>query len=147
MTEEIRKYELLYIHPGNLDEEGVQKVENRLAEIVERFSARIFHREDWGVRTLAYRVRKHDEGRYILLRFEAGVDCLREIERHLKIMDEVIKFLTVRLPDDFDENEGKKAAVEEEAAGEEPAAAAEPAPAGEPAQEDESVKAAATASE
>ncbi len=130
MSEEIRKYELLYIHPGGLDDEGVRKVEDRLEEIAGRFSARIFHREDWGVRTLAYRVRKHDEGRYILLRFEAGVDCLREIERHLKIMDEVIKFLTVRLPDDFDENEGKKAAADETEAEETAVAAGEETPGG-----------------
>jgi len=119
MSTETRKYELLYIHPGNLEEDGVQKVENRLEEIIKRFEGRIFHRDDWGVRALAYRVKKHEEGRYILLRFEANVFCLREIERHLKIMDEVIKFLTVRLPDDFDETENKKAILEEDVVEEE----------------------------
>ena len=59
MTEEMRKYELLYIHPGNLDDEGVKKVEDRLAEIAGRFGARIFYRDDWGVKPLAYRVKKY----------------------------------------------------------------------------------------
>lgn len=113
MAEEMRKYELLYIHPGTLDEEGVKKVDERLAEIAERFGARIFYRDDWGVKSLAYRVKKYLEGRYILMRFAAPIECLQEIERHLKIMDEVIKFITIRLPDDYDETKDKPAAEDE----------------------------------
>ena len=126
MTEEMRKYELLYIHPGNLDDEGVKKVEDRLAEIAERFGARIFYRDDWGVKPLAYRVKKHLEGRYILLRFAASNEFLQECERHLKIMDEVIKFITVHLPDDYDEAKDQPAAADDEAA-EEPVVADEAA--------------------
>ncbi len=126
MTEEMRKYELLYIHPGNLDDEGVKKVEDRLAEIAGRFGARIFYRDDWGVKPLAYRVKKYLEGRYILLRFAASNEFLQECERHLKIMDEVIKFITVRLPDDYDEAKDQPAAADDEAA-EEPVVADEAA--------------------
>lgn len=116
MAEEMRKYELLYIHPGTLDDEGVKKVDDRLAEIAERFGARVFYRDDWGVKTLAYRVKKHLEGRYILMRFAATIECLQEFERHLKIMDEVIKFITVRLPDDYDESKDQPAEADEVAA-------------------------------
>jgi small subunit ribosomal protein S6 len=113
MAEEMRKYELLYIHPGTLDDGGVKKVDDRLAEIAERFGARVFYRDDWGVKSLAYRVKKYLEGRYILMRFAAPIECLQEIERHLKIMDEVIKFITVRLPDDYDETADQPAAKDE----------------------------------
>ena len=109
MAGEMRKYELLYIHPGNLDEEGVKKVDDRLAEIAERFGARVFYRDDWGVKPLAYQVKKYLEGRYILMRFAVTIECLQEFERHLKIMDEVIKFITVRLPDDYDESKDQPA--------------------------------------
>jgi small subunit ribosomal protein S6 len=103
MENDVRKYELLYIHPGDLPEEGVLKVEERLTDILSRYGGRLFFRDDWGLKRLAYRVRNYDEGRYILLRFAGGYDCLQEVERNIKIMDEVIKYLTVRLPDDFDE--------------------------------------------
>ncbi len=116
MAGEMRKYELLYIHPGNLDEEGVRKVDDRLAEIAERLGARVFYRDDWGVKPLAYRVKKYLEGRYILMRFAATTECLREFERHLKIMDEVIKFITVRLPDDYDESKDQPVEPDEVAA-------------------------------
>lgn len=113
MAEEMRKYELLYIHPGPLGEEGVKKVDDRLAEIAERFGARVFYRDDWGVKPLAYRVKKYLEGRYILMRFAATIECMQECERHLKIMDEVIKFITVRLPDDYDESKDQPAEPDE----------------------------------
>jgi len=109
MAEEMRKYELLYIHPGTLDDEGVKKVDDRLAVIAERLGARVFYRDDWGVKPLAYRVKKYLEGRYILMRFTATIECLQEFERHLKIMDEVIKFITIRLPDDYDESKDQPA--------------------------------------
>ncbi|MEA3240795.1 MAG: 30S ribosomal protein S6 [Pseudomonadota bacterium] len=113
MAEEMRKYELLYIHPGTLDEEGVKKVDDRLAEIGERFGARVFYRDDWGVKPLAYRVKRYLEGRYILMRFAVTTECLQEFERHLRIMDEVIKFITVRLPDDYDESKDQPAEPDE----------------------------------
>lgn len=119
--EGLRKYELLYIHPGDLSEEGVRKVEERLTDILSRYGGRLFFRDDWGVRKLAYRVRKHAEGRYVLLRFEGTFECLQELERNIKIMDEVIKYITVRLPDDFDEASPSVVSTMsgEEAAGEE----------------------------
>ncbi|MBN2808484.1 MAG: 30S ribosomal protein S6 [Deltaproteobacteria bacterium] len=107
MSELVRKYELIYIHPGNLPSEDVEKVDEILNGIMERMEAELLHREDWGVRTLAYPVKKSLEGRYILLRIACTPDCLKEIERRLKISESVIKFLSVRLADDFVQEEAK----------------------------------------
>ena len=101
MSEVVRKYELIYIHPGNLPSEDVEKVDETLNGTLERMAGELLHREDWGVRTLAYPVKKNAEGRYILLRIACSGDCLKEIERRFKITESVIKFLSVRLPDDF----------------------------------------------
>ena len=101
MSEVVRKYELIYIHPGNLPSEDVEKVDETLNGTLESMAGELLHREDWGVRTLAYPVKKHAEGRYILLRIACSADCLKEIERRFKITESVIKFLSVRLPDDF----------------------------------------------
>ena len=101
MSEVVRKYELIYIHPGNLPSEDVEAVDETLNGTLERMAGELLHREDWGVRTLAYPVKKHAEGRYILLRIACPSDCLKEIERRFKITESVIKFLSVRLPDDY----------------------------------------------
>ena len=101
MSELVRKYELIYIHPGNLPSEDVEKVDEILNGTLEKMEGELLHREDWGVRTLAYPVKKSAEGRYILLRLACSPDCLKEIERRFKITESVIKFLSVRLADDY----------------------------------------------
>ncbi|MBN2706104.1 MAG: 30S ribosomal protein S6 [Deltaproteobacteria bacterium] len=117
MSEVARKYELLYIHPGNLPSDDVEKVDEILNGTLERMAGELLHREDWGVRTLAYPVKKHADGRYILVRFSCLPECLAEIERRFKINEAVIKFLTVRLPDDFVQVEVLNVPVEGEGLG------------------------------
>ena len=101
MSELARKYELIYIHPGNLPSEDVETVDEILNGTLERMEGELLYREDWGVRTLAYPVKKSAEGRYILLRMACSPDCLKEIERRFKITESVIKFLSIRLADDY----------------------------------------------
>ena len=101
MSEVVRKYELLYIHPGNLPSEDVEKVDEILNGTLEKFAGELLHREDWGVRALAYPVKKFADGRYILVRLACSAGCLKEIERRFKITESVIKFLSIRLADDF----------------------------------------------
>ncbi|MCK5540838.1 MAG: 30S ribosomal protein S6 [Deltaproteobacteria bacterium] len=118
MSEVVRKYELIYIHPGNLPSEDVEAVDEILNGILEHMAGELLHREDWGVRALAYPVQKHAEGRYILLRIACPADCLKEIERRFKITESVIKFLSIRLPDDYVQEvipEEPEVAVEEAA--------------------------------
>ncbi len=105
MSEVVRKYELLYIHPGNLPSEDVEKVDEILNGTLEKLAGELLHREDWGVRALAYPVKKIAEGRYILVRIACPAECLKEIERRFKITESVIKFLSLRLADDFVQEE------------------------------------------
>ncbi len=105
MSEFVRKYELLYIHPGNLPSEDVEKVDEILRTTLESQAGELLHREDWGVRALAYPVKKFADGRYILVRLACPAACLKEIERRFKITESVIKFLSLRLADDFVQEE------------------------------------------
>jgi small subunit ribosomal protein S6 len=137
MSDLVRKYEMIYIHPGNLAGEDVDQVTEIVTGTLEKMGGELIHREDWGVRALAYQVRKQSEGRYILPRFACAADSLDEIERRLRISEAVIKYLTVRLPDDFVQEEvvpegeeaEAEAAPESAAPAAAPEAAAEEAPA------------------
>jgi small subunit ribosomal protein S6 len=126
MSEVVRKYELIYIHPGNLPSEDVEKVDEILNGTLANQAGELLHREDWGIRTLAYPVRKFAEGRYILVRIACPVECLKEIERRFKITESVIKFLSIRLADDFVQEEIPEPVAEtaegEEASTDSPAA-------------------------
>ena len=112
MSEALRKYELLYIHPGNLPSEDVETVDEILNGTLENLEGELLHREDWGVRALAYPVKKFADGRYILARLACSAGCLKEIERRFKITESVIKFLSIRLADDYVQEEIPEPVVE-----------------------------------
>ncbi len=71
--------------------------------------------EKWGIRKLAYRVLKHNEGQYILLQFTAKPDTVKELERRLRVADMVIKFITVRIDEKLKRIEKRKKAREKRA--------------------------------
>ena len=52
--------------------------------------------EELGKKRLAYEVKKNKEGYYVVINFEANPELISELERNYRIMDEVIKFITVR---------------------------------------------------
>ena len=75
----------------------VDPLVEQLAQIVTKSGGTVDKTDKWGVRKLAYRILKYNEGYYVLLQFTAGPETVREIERRLRVSDLVIKFLTVRI--------------------------------------------------
>ncbi|HHY59740.1 MAG TPA: 30S ribosomal protein S6 [Clostridia bacterium] len=125
----MRNYEALYIVRPELSEEEQQAVAKKFADIVTQNGGEVVKLDIWGKRRLAYEVKKLREGIYILMQFRAESRVAQEVERVLKITDEVIRQLVVRLEDDALVAEAKEeeATVEqvEPAAGEEQTVAAE----------------------
>jgi len=125
----MRNYEALYIVRPELSEEEQQAVAKKFADIVTQNGGEVVNLDIWGKRRLAYEVKKLREGIYILMQFRAESRVAQEVERVLKITDEVIRQLVVRLEDDALVAEAKEeeAPVEqvEPAAGEEQTVAAE----------------------
>ncbi len=93
----MRIYEELFIVKPDAAEEEIDQVVEQVTQVVSGSGGAIDKVEKWGVRKLAYRVAKHEEGHYILVQFSASPDTVKEIERRLRVTDVVLKFLTVRL--------------------------------------------------
>src|SRR5207237_9700680 len=73
--------------------------------------------DKWGIRKLAYRVKKHNEGNYILLHFSAeSPDTVSELERRLRVSDLVLKFITVRVDQKMKKVDKRRKAREKRAA-------------------------------
>jgi len=154
----MRRYESVIILDPELADEEVQKFTERYSTLLKTNGGEIIKIEDWGFKRMAYLVKKKDRGRYILFDFVGMPAAIAEMERQLKITDEVMKFLSVKLDDDVD-LEAFKAASEEKAAAEaaklatpEPAAeapeeAAEPEKAAEAAKAEEEPESAAPAAQ
>lgn len=78
---------------------ATSQVENLVADfskILENNGGRAAGSEYWGLRTLAYRIKKNRKGHYVMLRVDAPAAAMQELERNLRISDDVVRYLTVR---------------------------------------------------
>ena len=72
--------------------------------------------DNWGIRKLAYKISKYNEGRYVLVVFTSTPDLVREVERRMRVADLVIKFITVRIDEKQKKIDKRKKAREKRAA-------------------------------
>ncbi len=92
-------YETLYIiHP---DEGGkIKEIIDRYKELLAAQGGTVSHVEEWGLRELAYRIGNQAKGYYILFQYRSSARAVEELERNMKLADNVLRFLTVRLDEE-----------------------------------------------
>ena len=112
----MRIYEELFIVRPDLPEEQIDQLIEQLTTLIASQGGNVDKSDKWGVRKLAYRVQKRGEGFYILLQFTAKPETVRELERRLRVSDEVMKFLTVRIDERLKKIDKRKKAREKRAA-------------------------------
>ena len=95
----MKAYEILYIIRPDMDEEATTALVDRLSGLAASNGGQNVTVEKWGKRRLAYEIKDYKEGQYILMNFDAEGKTSQEIERVMKISDDVIRFLTVRKDD------------------------------------------------
>jgi small subunit ribosomal protein S6 len=93
----MRVYEELFIVRPDAPEEEIDPLIEQLRHVITQEGGTLDKVEKWGVRKLAYRVAKYNDGQYILLQFSAKPETVKEVERRLRVADLVLKFLTVRI--------------------------------------------------
>ena len=91
----MRDYELVYVVKPVLDEETREGVQNKIKEIIETNGGEVTKVDAWGNRKLAYPIAKFTEGHYVLVNFNAGVEVPKELDRNLKINENVIRHMVV----------------------------------------------------
>ncbi len=101
----MRKYEtLLLFSPELTNEERNSLVEN-LVGIIEREGGQLLLNDDWGMRELAYPVNKMMRGYYVRLEYALKSAAVQELERNIRIMEGIFKFVTVKLADEYQAEE------------------------------------------
>ena len=93
----MRVYEELFILKPDTVEEEVDGFVEQIQHVITNGKGTIDKTDKWGVRKLAYRVQKYNEGLYVLIQFSSTPDLVKEVERRLRVADSVIKFITVRI--------------------------------------------------
>ncbi len=92
-----RIYELMFIVRPDMADEDLEKLISNLEHTITSASGTVKSVERMGKRRLAYMVRKFREGNYILMVIEGSGSVMHEVERRLRVTEQVIKFLTVRI--------------------------------------------------
>ena len=111
-----RVYEELFIVRPDATEEEVDPLVEQLTNTIASKGGNLDKTEKWGIRKLAYKVKKYNEGNYILLHFNAEPDAVKEIERRLRVSDLVLKFITVRIDRKMKKVDKRRKAREKRAA-------------------------------
>jgi small subunit ribosomal protein S6 len=93
----LNNYETLVLMSPELAEENRKEILANLAGIIERDGGKVSLVDDWGIRTLAYPVRKLTRGHYVRFVYSAPGNVVAELERNIRITDGLFKFVTVRL--------------------------------------------------
>jgi small subunit ribosomal protein S6 len=96
----VRNYEILYIIQPTLEEEAANAVVTRYEELIVKLGGTVIKTDRWGKRRLAYPIRDLIEGEYVLTTFQAPNETSMEIDRLIRIADEVLRHLIVRLDEE-----------------------------------------------
>lgn len=90
----MKNYELVYVVRPNAEDEVKEAVMNKVQEVISA-NGEVEKVDTWGNKKLAYPIAKFTEGYYVLVNFKSGVDVPKEIDRNLKINENVIRHMIV----------------------------------------------------
>ena len=95
-----RRYETMIVLRTDLQEAGVKEQTERIRKLLETQGAIVGGIHEWGLRELAYAIRKERRGYYVLVEYTAAAAAVAELERNLKLSDFVLRFISIRQDQD-----------------------------------------------
>ena len=96
-----RQYELVYIVTPEATEQEIADLHTQIEQIVERFGGTFDKTENWGRKRLAYDIGHHREGNYVVETITGSGELMKEIDRRLRVTDQVIRHLVVRVDEEL----------------------------------------------
>ena len=95
----MNKYESVIIINPSLDVQGTKEVITKFTDLITNNDGKVENVDEMGKRKLAYDIKKHSEGYYVVYTFEANPEFIKELERIYRITDNILKFITIRKED------------------------------------------------
>ena len=93
----MRLYESVFIARQDISSQQVESMADEFAGIISNAGGKIHKREYWGLRSLAYRIKKNRKGHYIMFNLETDGATLKEYERIMGLNEDVLRFLNIRI--------------------------------------------------
>jgi small subunit ribosomal protein S6 len=95
----MRAYEMMAIIHPDLDSDTHEKALKKIEKLIEDNQGKIDSVNHWGKKKLAYEINHLKDGSYSIFNFSGAPETIAEVDRVLKISDEVVRFMIVRRPD------------------------------------------------
>ena len=112
----MNKYESVLIARQDLGASQVNTLVDELKNVISAQGGEVVRVDNWGLKNLAYRIKKNRKGHYVLMNISAPASAVAEYERVMRVNEDIIRYMTVRV-EDFSEvssnNDGVDSAVEE----------------------------------
>lgn len=93
----MRKYELMVIIKALLPEDVRNAVMAKFVTLVTSKGGKVLNTDVWGKKHLAYKIKKHEEGYYVVYQLELSSNLVNELKRELTLSSEILRFLLVNL--------------------------------------------------
>ena len=93
---EVNEYELVYILQPKLDDDGIQAAMDKINDVITNGGGEVVSTERWGMRKLAYPIKRHFEGYYVLQRLSMPPAVTHPLERAFRLSENVIRHMVLR---------------------------------------------------
>jgi small subunit ribosomal protein S6 len=90
-------YETVFIARQDVSATQVDALADQYAALIQENGGEVTKKEHWGLRNLAFRIKKNRKGHYVLFNIDAPSDAVLEMERNMRLSEDVIRYLTVRV--------------------------------------------------
>jgi small subunit ribosomal protein S6 len=95
-----RTYEVMYIAMPETADDDIAKLNDAIEKLIKKEGGNVVKTEDWGRRKLAYPIRKKTEGYYVLFEIEGSGQEIAELERRMRVNDNIMRYMTVRVDEE-----------------------------------------------
>ena len=90
-------YENVFIARQDISAVQVEDLTESFTKVINDNAGKIVKTESWGLRTLAYRIKKNRKGHYVMLNIDAPAGAIHEMERQMRINEDVLRYLTIKI--------------------------------------------------
>ncbi len=98
----MQKYESVLIARQDLGASQVNSIVSDLSEVIKKEGGEVVRVDNWGLKTLAYRIKKNRKGHYVIMNISAPAAAIAEYERIMRFNEDIIRYMTIRV-DEFSE--------------------------------------------
>ena len=90
-------YESVFIARQDISAQQVESLTDDFVAVIEQGGGKVEKRESWGLKNLAYKINKNRKGHYVLFNLDAPAPAVQEMERQMRINEDILRFLTVKV--------------------------------------------------